>query len=633
MSMHRSYKKILIFIVGILGCGAVCAGAASIFEFDHSAFAKIPVLHEGRVKPLDTFAATYLETFNGKAKLAHTKPIEWLAEALMDPEKARRREIFDVPNPKVIDALELERRPGHRYSYDELSQAMTSHFKTLHPIFMKPREELSLAQRQLLDIYAKMGAFEEIVGSLALMSPDFEIPEGDLAQMFGVPAGIFLTYMDVRLKQEALQQAAMAIITRNKPDEGHGHGAFSEEDMKVIGLVQKLRDIESGAGSEVLRVIPPQWEESKDLWFSPWSITQIGHGSPKSARFLQLWKDLVNAYRSGDNAAWLKTSREIYASSLEMAGEHASERKLSLELIFNRGKFFTRSFTFYLMAFLAIIAGMMFWGEQLRRVAFALLGIGFLFHAVGLTIRTVIMGRPPVSNLYESIVFVGFVAALFGILLEWRKKNSLGIIIASLVGAVLHLLGFKYDAGGDTMGMLVAVLNTKFWLTTHVITITIGYGCCFVGGVIGHIYLLQRLLKPSQKERLTEFYKNMQGVSFVALFFTALGTILGGIWADQSWGRFWGWDPKENGALLIVLWLVWLIHGRLSTKISELGFAAGMVCTNIVVALAWFGVNLLNVGLHSYGFTENAALYLTAFCSAEFFFALGCYLIIRIRKI
>lgn len=621
----------MIFILWVLGCGAVFAGAASIFEYDYSAFARIPVLHEGRVKPLDTFAATYLETFNGKAKLAHTQSIEWLAEALMDPEKARRRMIFNVPNPKVTDALELERRPGHRYSYDELSQAMTGHFKTLHPIFMKPREELSLAQRQLLDVYAKMGAFEEIFRSLALMSPDFEISEGELAQIFGVPAGTFLTYMDVRLKQDALQQAAMKVVAQKTTAEGHG--AFSEEDMKVIGLVQRMRDVEGGAGSDVLCVISPQWEESKDLWFSPWGITRAGYGSPQSARFLQLWKDLMSAYRGGDNAAWLKVSKEIYASSLEMSGTHASGKKLALEVVFNRWKFFTQSFTFYLAAFLVVLAGMMFWGERLRRAAFVLVGIGFLFHTIGLTIRTVIMGRPPVSNLYESIIFVGFVAVFLGIILEWRKKNSLGIIIAALAGAVFHLMGFTYDAGGDTMGMLAAVLNTKFWLTTHVITITIGYGCCFVGGVIGHIYLLQRMARPFEKERLGELYKNMRGVSFVALFFTALGTILGGIWADQSWGRFWGWDPKENGALLIVLWLVWLIHGRLSAKISELGFAAGMVCANVVVALAWFGVNLLNVGLHSYGFTENAALNLVIFCSAEFLFALGSYLVIRIRKI
>ena len=97
----------------------------------------------------------------------------------------------------------------------------------------------------------------------------------------------------------------------------------------------------------------------------------------------------------------------------------------------------------------------------------------------------------------------------------------------------------------------------------------------------------------------------MNAASFFALFFCLFGTILGGIWADQSWGRFWGWDPKENGALAIVIWLLTLIHGRLAGFLKSNGYALGMVFTNIVVALSWFGVNLLNVGLHSYGFIKG----------------------------
>ncbi|MDO8494531.1 MAG: cytochrome c biogenesis protein CcsA, partial [Deltaproteobacteria bacterium] len=99
---------------------------------------------------------------------------------------------------------------------------------------------------------------------------------------------------------------------------------------------------------------------------------------------------------------------------------------------------------------------------------------------------------------------------------------------------------------------------------------------------------------------------------------------------DQSWGRFCGWDPKENGALLIVLWLLFLLHGILTKYVKPLGFALGMVITNIIVALAWFGVNLLNVGLHSYGFTENIALNLALFVGFELLFGLGTYAWIRI---
>ena len=103
------------------------------------------------------------------------------------------------------------------------------------------------------------------------------------------------------------------------------------------------------------------------------------------------------------------------------------------------------------------------------------------------------------------------------------------------------------------------------------------------------------------------------------------GTILGGIWADQSWGRFWGWDPKENGALLIVMWQIMMLHLRITGLVKPMGFALGMILNNIVVILAWFGVNLLNVGLHSYGFASGIAINISLFISFEFITGLGTY--------
>jgi len=158
------------------------------------------------------------------------------------------------------------------------------------------------------------------------------------------------------------------------------------------------------------------------------------------------------------------------------------------------------------------------------------------------------------------------------------------------------------------------------------VTITMGYGVTVVAGVVGHLYLFMAILRPNDKKGLQEIYKNGVGLSLVALLFTTLGTILGGIWADQSWGRFWGWDPKENGALLIVLWLLMLLHGRISGLVKPLGFSAGLVLGNIIVALAWFGVNLLAVGLHNYGFTEAIAINLSIFCGIEAFLAFVGYL-------
>jgi len=409
---------------------------ADIFEYDYSEFAKIAVLHEGRVKPLDTFAGTNLELFYGRDSFQKTPPIEWLAEVLFNPEKSYRRKLFNVPNPKVVDALELERRKKHRYSYQELTEALTRNFIALHPLFYKPREELSLAQRQLLELYSKMQMFAGLSRSLSLVFPEFEVPEGKIAEVLGVKGGTVLTYLEVRRQREAIEKLAkkthMTTAAESKK--------LTAQDAEVFAFATRMQEFENDRTSQILRVIPPQWEESKELWFSPWSITQAGYGSPQSAKFLKMWKELVEAYRGGDNAKWIETSRQLHEYSLDMAGDSARGNLLSLEVSFNRLKLFTKSLIFYLLAFLVMLAGFMFWPKQLRRAAFILLGIGFILHAFGIGIRMIIMARPPVTNLYESIIFVGFVGVFSGILMEWRKKNGFGIVIAGSLGTMLHFL-------------------------------------------------------------------------------------------------------------------------------------------------------------------------------------------------
>ena len=107
------------------------------------------------------------------------------------------------------------------------------------------------------------------------------------------------------------------------------------------------------------------------------------------------------------------------------------------------------------------------------------------------------------------------------------------------------------------------------------------------------------------------------GIVCFALLFSFVGTVLGGIWADQSWGRFWGWDPKENGALLIVLWNAIILHSRWAGYVQEKGIMAMALFGNIITALSWFGVNLLGVGLHSYGFTEEGFIPLMLFIASQ----------------
>ena len=153
-----------------------------------------------------------------------------------------------------------------------------------------------------------------------------------------------------------------------------------------------------------------------------------------------------------------------------------------------------------------------------------------------------------------------------------------------------------------------------------------------MAGLIGHLYLIEKIRVPKDSVRLKSIYNNMFGVTLIALFFTLFGTILGGIWADQSWGRFWGWDPKENGALLIVLWQLMMVHMRLSGLAKPDKFALGMVLNNIVVIMAWFGVNLLSIGLHSYGFASGIAVNIILFTAFELVTGFGTYYWARSRK-
>jgi ABC-type transport system involved in cytochrome c biogenesis permease subunit len=167
------------------------------------------------------------------------------------------------------------------------------------------------------------------------------------------------------------------------------------------------------------------------------------------------------------------------------------------------------------------------------------------------------------------------------------------------------------------MGMLAAVLNSNFWLTTHIVSVALGYAGCSAAGVAGHIYIIQRLFARSFEVKSSSTAHSVYGILAFGLMFTTIGTILGGMWADHSWGRFWGWDPKENGALLIVLWCAVLFHARAARIIADMGMAFGAIVGQMLVMFAWIGVNLLGIGMHSYGFTSAGAQLLWGFLGFE----------------
>tara|TARA_B100000676_G_scaffold307959_1_gene367609 strand:- start:18 stop:1418 length:1401 start_codon:yes stop_codon:yes gene_type:complete len=383
--------------------------------------------------------------------------------------------------------------------------------------------------------------------------------------------------------------------------------------------------------SDILKLFPNESE-----WDSPWNIIdqlKTNNKLSKTNNILLETLENILSERTKNNTKMNHLDLNEYKTIIKKY-THINPNILMREVNYNQSNLFFWSLIFYILTLISLLTLAIFrlYSNNLKLIPIILFIIGFLYHLSGIIIRITILERPPVSTLYESIIFVGLITVLFSIILEIIKKDHLSLFIGSVSGIILHYISFGYAADGDTLGVLVAVLNSNFWLATHVTTITTGYGATVICSLIGHLYLIKAVFNPNNKAQLKTIYNNMLAMTFIALFFTMFGTILGGIWGDQSWGRFWGWDPKENGALLIVMWLLMMIHLKISGMAKAEGYALGLVLANITVALAWFGVNLLSVGLHSYGFTEGVAFNLFAFILFEALIGFSLYGMIKYKK-
>ena len=376
---------------------------------------------------------------------------------------------------------------------------------------------------------------------------------------------------------------------------------------------------------KALKFIPPSNNSESGEWLSPFDFILKGIPANENQEAILNSLQMYLANRLAGNDLEMSSALNRYEMALStFQGINVKVDNLKKETWMNRVNLFYISLGLYLLSFVFLSISWMIKPILLNRVAYLLLISGTVIHGYGIFLRMQIMERPPVTTLYESVIFVSLIIMTLAVLLEYFRKDGLGIFVGSVSGSVLHYVGFSYAADGDTLGMLVAVLNSNFWLATHVTTITIGYGASLMAGCVGHLYLIQEI-RGVNSASLKSIFNNLFGITLLALFFTLFGTILGGIWADQSWGRFWGWDPKENGALLIVLWQLMMIHMRLSGLAKPKEFALGMALNNIIVAIAWFGVNLLQIGLHSYGFDDGVARNLFMFIGFEIIFCLGTY--------
>jgi ABC-type transport system involved in cytochrome c biogenesis permease subunit len=321
-------------------------------------------------------------------------------------------------------------------------------------------------------------------------------------------------------------------------------------------------------------------------------------------------------YRAGNhslfNARVDQTSR-WFAKELPNVVQRAS-----FEFLFNRLQPFTESMALYILAFLLACLSWLGWNRMLSHSAFFVLLLALAIHTFGLISRIYLQERPPVTNLYSSAIFIGWGAVVVALILERLFRDGIGAACAGAIGFITLIIAQHLAGSGDTLEMLQAVLDTNIWLATHVVAITTGYSAMFLAGMLAIIYVIRGVFTRSlDKATAASITRMTYGVVCFATFFSFVGTVLGGIWADQSWGRFWGWDPKENGAVLIVLWCALILHARWGGYIRPQGLMVMAIFGNIVTSVSWFGVNMLGVGLHSYGFMQKAFPWLVGFIVSQ----------------
>lgn len=375
---------------------------------------------------------------------------------------------------------------------------------------------------------------------------------------------------------------------------------------QLVHLAENVLSFLRISRHETLALFPPDKEHSE--WLTPAEIAGATEPPDGVQRAQESFDALVAT--NGEMSAFERELTSFHTAVVGAATERGEYAKLELERTYYKADLLTWSLTLFVLGFLAMSV---LWMRPKNRALYAgtwlLASGGTLALAAAITLRCIIRGRPPVSTLYETVIFVTFAGCAIALATEWIDKKRIAISACAILGMIGVFIANGYETldKQDTMPSLVAVLDTNFWLATHVTAITIGYSAGMLAALLGSLNVLTKIVgwKKSEPSFHRTLGRMVYGVVCFGVIFATVGTILGGIWANDSWGRFWGWDPKENGALLIVISQIVMLHARMGGYVRDLGLCIAAAFGGTIVAFSWWGVNLLGVGLHSYGFTSG----------------------------
>jgi ABC-type transport system involved in cytochrome c biogenesis permease subunit len=604
---RKTARGVIPLIALVLGLAYVASGflpARNPGAFDTVGFGRLPILADGRIKPMNTLARSSLLQLQGRQDVivsdgSEIAPDEWLLDVFFRPDKADTYPTFLVDDPDVLSLVrKSEANLTLKYlSYRDISPYLAdidNQARLADPVDDSARTPFQRAVLQLdgnLILYQSLEHAVQVPGS-----NDF--------------LGELLTFQDSLPKGFEALRAKEA----GKPFNAGDAQALLESDRRYTAFAQ----------ATLIRAVPPDsgitdtsaWETSGQAILGAFENGTIAPGALAYA-------GLGHAWRAGTPDSFNKLV-SLYRADLSSRFE-PQLRKSDTETRFNAVEPFYLSMNLYVAAFFLAVVSWLKWPETLGRAAFRLVALAWILATAGIVTRMWLEGRPPVTNLYSSALFVGWGSVALCLILETIYRNAIGTVAAGLIGFGTLLIAHQLSLSGDTLEMMRAVLDSNFWLATHVVVVTTGYASTFLAGFLALIYIVRGVFTRSlDKATADSLARMVYGIVCFATLFSFVGTVLGGIWADQSWGRFWGWDPKENGALLIVLWNALILHARWGGLIRQRGLMCLAVFGNIVTGWSWFGTNMLGIGLHSYGFTEAAFWSLSVFVATQLgFIAIG----------
>jgi ABC-type transport system involved in cytochrome c biogenesis permease subunit len=588
-------KRFLPWIVLVVAAGWV---VASLFPpkveqsgADFVTFGKIPVLVGGRVKPVDTVARNSLLIIHGKETLGLANgrtltAIEWLADVLFKPAIADDYPLFVIQNAEVLGLFGWEQSDRKYFSFNELAP------------FLKQIDE----QGEQAD---KLESVQRSAYQTAILNLRNALILGQRLKNSLRPEAAHEFSKEIATYVAAIPAAAEAARQSEKGE------TFDKTKLDAIAAFAERYD--NLANMAYLLAVPAahgtQWQS---IGATLAETLRTGELHP----VVTAYATLGDAYHGGDSRTFNQQAallRDWFAQE-----QPAATKRTAYEFFFNHADPFTHSMYLYVLAFLLACFSWLGWNRPLNRTAFYLLLLALAVHTFGLGSRMYLQERPPVTNLYSSAIFIGWGAVIVALVLERIFRDGIGAACAGAIGFITLIIAHHLAGNGDTLEMLQAVLDTNIWLATHVVAITTGYSAMFLAGMLAIIYVVRGVFTRSLKKQTADSLARMTyGVICFATLFSFVGTVLGGIWADQSWGRFWGWDPKENGAVLIVLWCAITLHARWGGFIRQRGLMIMALFGNIVTSFSWFGVNMLGVGLHSYGFMQKAFPWLVGFMISQ----------------